>query len=423
MTEAPETHPDTRVQQLHALVDGTPSPRSWSGSRGRIHLAYEPEQVGRILQGREFARTPLMAQLAGNGMIWSDGDDWRDHRRLAQPIFHERVMHRYLGAFNWGVDGLVARLEELAAVGAPFALHDELIRFTIRVLYRSMFNRELPVDHDKGDLLLSFFDMVGEVSWSLLYGAMGTPLSRSIVKCRDLRALVDREIETILESGLSTPDREEEDFIGIFLGQVPEAGIKDEILTIFLAGAETTSNLLAWMILLLANEPDEERVVREELQAMPPDASIDLPMLEGLPRLHAAVRETLRLYPPIWMIGREVVERTSIDDHSVDPGDWTLAFIYYLHRNPMLWDQPDRFVPGRFLEEPEGPCRHAYAPFGGGRHLCLGKHFAEYESLMAAATILRRFRFDLAVPRERSLRASVGLTLRPDGTMVRVRTS
>jgi cytochrome P450 len=354
-------------------------------------------------------------------MIWSDGDDWRENRRLAQPLFHERVMGRYAHGITTGIDGLIERLDGRVASGEPFDLYEEMIRFTLRTLYLSVFNQKLPIDHDKGELMTSFFDVVGKVFWSLLYSPMGMTLDSSITRLKDVRALVDREIDEIIRLSAERALDEQDDLIKAFVGNLSDQQLRDEVLTVFLAGAETTSNLMVWLAIMLGRHPEERALVDKELQDLPNDQPVRFDMLGKLSCLQSAIRETMRLFPPVWMVGRKSTEDTDLNGRQVCMKDWLLVFVYQVHRNPEIWTDPDRFLPERFRKEPDGPVRHAYVPFGGGRHLCLGKHFAEHESLLAAASVFRRFSFEFEPGSNLPLESWIGLTLKPREVIVRAR--
>ena len=409
---------DTRCRQIEEMIGPNEPDRSWKVPSGiDVHLVTAPSDVADVLIKDCYSRSDFMKRIGGQGLIWTDGEDWKNHRRMVQPIFHERVMSRYSNAMMKATAGLVDRLDDHARSGEAFSLVDVMMQFTIRTLYLAIFELDLGADHDRGELLTDYFDIVGEITNSVLAPGSQT-LSARAADYPVLRRRIDEEIDSILKWD-SEHHNEQDSFITMFLGNVPDDVLRDQILTVFLAGAETTSILLSWLIILLQEHPDQNDRVDAELRSLP-DRAVDFGMLGDLPILNAAIRESMRLYPPIWMISRTAGEDVMLGDRRVATNDWMLVLPYYTHRIPDLWRDPHAFRIDRFLDEPDGPTRHSYLPFGAGRHLCIGKHFAEYESLLTAATVLRRYVFD--VSERADIEPWPGLTLKPrQPVMTRVR--
>lgn len=211
-----------------------------------------------------------------------------------------------------------------------------------------------------------------------------------------------------LRSDLGSSD---DDLVGSFQKKIDPELLKDEIQTFFLAGAETTSNLMSWLILLLeAGKTEQARVVKEVDSAVSGDRC-QPEEIADMPFLRAVMDETMRLYPPVWLPTRQVTRDTMLNGREVAAKDWFFVCVYLLHRNHNLWEDPHLFRPDRFLVDKDEIARYAYAPFGGGRHLCIGKHFAELETMLLTATLLKKFRFERVddIP----LDPWPGLTLKP----------
>jgi cytochrome P450 len=249
-----------------------------------------------------------------------------------------------------------------------------------------------------------------------------TPRLVAVRRAREeLDALVFR---MIAERRASAP---RDDLLGAMLAAVDDDGsgmndaqLRDETVTLFLAGHETTALALTHALVLLAKHPDVERRVVAEIDSVLGDRE---PTAEDVPRLELVervVKESMRLYPPAWVTGREIVRPFRLAGLDLEVGDQVLVSPWTSHRDPRFWPDPEAFDPDRFLPEPsrQRP-RFAFFPFGGGPRVCVGNHFAMMEAAILLAMFVRRFHVEL-LPFE-ELRFAPAVTLRPKGEGVRVR--
>jgi len=206
--------------------------------------------------------------------------------------------------------------------------------------------------------------------------------------------------------------------------------IRDEAMTIFLAGHETTANAMAWTWHLLGAAPKVDQTLQEELTRVLAGRT---PSVEDVPRLEyarAVIAESMRLYPPAWTMGRRAIERHTIDGHTIEPGALVIMSQWVVHRDPRWWDAPEQFQPERWLtdwapgtgsREPGTGKRtrpkYAYFPFGGGSRICIGESFAWTEAILLLATIAQRWRFEPVSAPVREPR----ITLRPKDLLMRPR--
>ncbi|MDG2020859.1 MAG: cytochrome P450, partial [Phycisphaerales bacterium] len=227
---------------------------------------------------------------------------------------------------------------------------------------------------------------------------------------------VDRLID-VRRAGKTNTDDDRTDALGRIIDEVGKAGnqegVRDEVRSLLVAGAETTSNTLGFLLLMLAAHPEARTRLEREIDAGSNGAS---------PFLDAVVFETLRLFPPVWFQTREATAPVTLGDRRLEKDDLVFVSTALIHRHPDLWAEPDSFMPERFLPGSEGawqpPHRYAFFPFGGGRHLCLGRHLAMHELRIAVREIVRRFRVELV--EEIPLVAELGVVLKPD-RKIRVR--
>jgi cytochrome P450 len=387
-------------ERITRLMDRGPQQ---AGSR-KVVLINDPADVQAVMHSPSIVRNDTMRTLAGDGLIFSDGNKWRERRRAMQPSFPPADPVRHAVEVEWAVADLMRRLEDIAKSGETFLLLEEMLRFTTRLIYRVAFGIELPVDHDTGPMLIRFFDAAAETSMAFIDAQ--SPLDINAMRTfQSARADLDREIEAIMEHGRQNGVGRDH-VLGILLGMVSDESefgdedVRDEIRTLLLAGAETTSNVLTWLFLLLDTHPVERSDIEAELDA---GSETDL--------LHASILETMRLFPPVWFISRQALAPVTVSQCTFDSGDWAFICTYLVQRNPDYWKQPNTFLPRRFAPGYVLPHRYAWFPFGGGRHLCLGKALGELETLVAARSIMRRFR--LVRAGNDSLLPRLGLVLKP----------
>ena len=383
----PTTTVIDRILDLHGS-----DPRPDGPSR-RLIVA-DPEDFGNILHSASFERTDFVQLLAGPGLLASEGDAWREHRRILQPAFPPRDPDAHLESIEWAMPAFNRRLEGFARTGRPICLLREMTRIVGRVIYRAVFGIEIDVDEDRierfepmlhaaGDLLLSLVVPGGRVDADL------------IARVRNARVGADEEIDWIIERRRDRPVDGVDDALGRLLdaerdGAIDAEGVRDEVRSLILASTETSSHSLVWCLRLLNGHPGIRAAIEREID----DGEAG--------RLDAAIFETLRLYPPVWSNEREAIEATELANRSWAVGDRAVLSVYRLHRDPALWPEPDRFDPDRFLD-PEGgawrpPHRFAYLPFGAGRHLCVGRNLALLEMNRILRAIVARFRIEFDEP-------------------------
>ncbi|MEE2971511.1 MAG: cytochrome P450 [Planctomycetota bacterium] len=394
----------TRVIEIDRLVE-----RGARGPTGSpCHFVVDPQEVELVLHSPAFDRQRLGRAFVGDGLIFSDGDHWRTRRRILQSSYPGRAPDLQLADVRRALPSLVSRIEATARSGAPIDIVDEVSRFGLHVLYRTAFHQALPDDHDRVQLILDYFDSVGGLIASTIFPGLGLD-SKVMAAVRAADSAMTNEIDRLIEvrRGIEDGDTPKDP-----LGRLVEAlgddheGIRDEMRSLLLAGAETTSNVVGFLVLLLADHP----AVPERLFTV-----LDRAETEDPPFLDAVVMETLRLYPPVWMLAREAREPTRIGEIAAEADDLVFIVTSLIQRRPDHWADPDRFDPDRFLDD-DGDIRrpahrYAYFPFGGGRHLCLGRHLGLHEVREAARALVERFRF---TPESSERGAELGMVLKPD---------
>ena len=393
----------TRVVEIDRLVE-----RGARGASGRaVRFLANPDHAQIALHSPAFDRQRLARSFVGDGILFSDGDHWRERRRIIQPAYPPREPDHHLEDIRWAVPGLVARIAEAAEAARPIPVVDETVRYTTRVLYRSGFGQDLAMDHDRVGVILDYFDAIGGVLSSTIFPGMGLDAD-VMASVGRAQAAMTEEVDRLVSI---RRDLGGIDGAADALGRIIDAlgddvdGTRDEVRSLLVAGAETTSNVLGFLLLLLADHPGiQDRLV--EAFETSPDGD---PLL-----LDAVVMEALRLFPPVWFQAREAREDIEVGGETIGKDDLVFVATALIQRSPELWPDPDRFDPDRFLAE-DGTLRrpthrYAYMPFGGGRHLCIGRHLALHELREAIRALVPRFRFD---PVDEAPEVELGVVLKP----------
>ena len=354
--------------------------------------------------------------MLGEGLLTSEDPLHRQHRKLILPAFHH---HRLQGYADTAV-GLTERTAAGWQDGEVFALDREMMRLTLEIAAETLFGAhvEWAVTRISRalDTAMRVFRrrMVNPLADVLL--ALPLPESRRI---RRARADLDRVVYGIIEARRAER-RARPDLLGLLLeaqdedtgAHLTDAEVRDEVMTLFLAGHETTANALAWTHVLLARHPDAAARLHAEVDAVLGDRPAGFDDLRDLAFTRQVFSEALRLYPPAWAISRLAVRDTILGGHRIPEGSILTISPYVLHHDARLWANPETFDPDRFAPEADIK-RHKFAflPFSAGPRGCIGEQFAWMEGVLVTATLAQRWR--LRLPDERPIPLQPSVTLRP----------
>lgn len=386
----------------------------------RVYLANHPDLIEDVLvtQSRHFIKhfaLRLNPIVLGKGLLTSEGDFWLKQRRLIQPVFLKQRIAGYASA-------MVAATERHLADWRPGEkrdIHVEMMRLTLAIAAKTLFNAEVGGDaHAIAQAMEVMQQNFLERFNSLLPLPLWIPTPANLRAKRAVRQLDDVMFRIIRQRRQDNADHG--DLLSLLLrardiddgSAMSDKQLRDEAMTLFLAGHETTALVLSWGWYLLALNPDVEQKLCAELDAV---LGGRLPTVEDLPRLKYAEwvsLETMRLYSPAYVIGREATVDCAIGGYAVPRGTTVLMPQWVVHRDARFWDEPERFRPERWGEEKiKTMPKFAYFPFGGGPRTCIGNTFAMMELALIFATIAQRFRFRLEAGRAVTPLAS--FTLRP----------
>lgn len=372
-----------------------------------VVLVNHPEYIKHILQenNKNYSKQThdyrVLKPVVGEGLLTSEGDFWLRQRRLIQPAFHRQKINEFGNLMTSSTLKMLQRWQDDPFRGKPFDVANEMMRLTLGIVGKSLFNQDLSQEADTvGRSFTKASDYTARKLRSVLPPTGGRQFKDAI---RDLDRVV-MEIIAERRAGQGLKDNRKEDLLDMLLEArdqengkgMTDQQLRDEVMTLMLAGHETTSNALSWTWYLLSQNPAAREKLETELQAV---LNGRTPEMEDLPRLRytkMVIQESMRLYPPAWIMSRRAEVDNVLGDFLIPAKSIIHISPYLMHRNPEYWQEPEKFVPERFT--PEAQAAHpafTYFPFGGGPRLCIGRDFAMAEAQLILATIASRYRFEL----------------------------
>ncbi|MCK1745801.1 cytochrome P450 [Bradyrhizobium sp. 139] len=367
----------------------------------------QPDAIRHVLLSNyeNYTRTPagirMLRPVLGEGLLIAEGQAWTHQRRTLAPAFTPRATADLVPHMTAVLDETVPKLE--ARTSEPVDLREIMQRMTLEIAGRTMFSfgmdlhgptlRNFVMEYGARLGRPYFFDMLLPVSW---------PSPMDFARARFRKRWTEFVATLISERRAAgkkdgAPPRDLFDLMDA--ARDPETGkgfsdeqLVDEVATMILAGHETTATALFWAFYLLALDPETQEEVASETRGEHLDSMADIDRQKFA---RAVVEETMRLYPPAFLIARAAREKDNAAGVEIGKGDIIMIAPWLLHRHEKLWDQPNAFIPKRFMSK-EAPDRFAYLPFGAGPRVCIGAPFAQAESVLALARLIGAFRVELA---------------------------
>lgn len=365
----------------------------------------------------DFVRLPagrrVIGPIAGNGLVLADGEAWRHQRRVLAPAFTPRTLPLMLRFVARSAEESCRRLA--AGLGSPADLRSEMQRVALDIATTSMFSLETgALGAEIRALVSGYLDRLGRptVSDFLMPPGWPTPSSprRALFRRRWL-ALVRAVLAARRgQDGQGAP-RDLFDLLVEAHGDAPGGLLADEVGTLIVAGHETTASTLFWACTLLAREPGLQEALAAEAAGLDLTEAGAAASLAQLRLARSVAQETLRLYPPVYVIARRAARPSTVEGTAIPAGSIVMIPTWVLHRNPRWWDRPETFDPRRFLDGPE-PDRFVYLPFGAGPRICIGAQLALAEATLVLARLMREFR--LTLDGDRPVLPVATTTVRPD---------
>lgn len=389
-----------------------------------FYIATHPDHVSRVLQENQRAYSKdtfqynLLKIVTGNGLLTSDGAFWLRQRRLAQPAFHHRRLEALDALITAAIADMLEDWEGAAAREAPIDVAAAMMQVALRIVGQALFSIDIREEADVlAQAVLVVLDHIVERARTLGLTPEWLPTARNH-HFRAALATLDRVVyATIARRRQAGGD---DDLLSMLLAArdeetgegMSDRQVRDEVMTLLIAGHETVASALAWTWYLIARAPEVERKLHAEVDAV---LGGRLPSAADLPRLmytRQVFEEALRLYPPAWIITRKTLAADVLGGYPIPAGALVVLSPYVTQRRPDLWENPEAFDPERFAPaRAAGRPRFAYFPFGGGARLCIGNHFALVEAQLIIASVAQRFHLRLAS--DHPVEPEPSVTLRP----------
>ncbi len=390
-------------------------------------FSINPDVIQHILQkgNRKYAKSPIqtdaLAAYIGFGLLTTEGDYWLRQRRLIQPGFHRQKLVGLVDIMQQEVIKACASFENSALNGIPIDMNQQGMEIAFKIVATSLFSSDIS-DEKMNELSHSI-----EAVQAFFIRTIRLPFMKPIYQLTgkikkhqqisdDIATILDELIENRRKSG-----QRKDDLLDMLLetryedtGEgMTDTQLRAESLILFVAGHETTANVITWMFYLLAQHPQVVQKLRQEFDTVVGKDELDYEDFRNIPYAVQVINESMRMYPPAWIIDRMAISDDEIDGFEVQKNDLMIPFIYGLHHSKDLWDQPEQFNPDRFSRENKKD-RHPYAflPFGGGPRLCIGNNFAIMELQLILFHLILRFDFELADQTPVDLLPMI--TLKPD---------
>lgn len=373
-----------------------------------VFLLSHPDAIQEVLvtHNHRFMKGQALQEarrLLGQGLLTSEGDLHRRQRRMIQPLFHRRRIAAYAEVMT----DYAARAAGRWPDGGTIDLHQEMVRLTLAIVGKTLFDTDIEAREARevGRALTTIMGMFDRLTLPFAGLLERLSLLRGTRRFLEAKERLDRIIYRMIEDR-RTAGASGADLLSLLLAAQDQEGdgagmpaqqVRDEAMTIFLAGHETTANALTWTFYLLSQNPEAERRLHAEVDDVLGDR---LATAEDVPHLRyteMVLAESMRLFPPAWIVGRRALAEHEVGGYRLPPGSLVGMSQFLVHHDPRWFPEPDRFAPERWRPEEEaGRPKFSYFPFGGGPRLCIGEPFAWMEGVLVTATIAQRWRMRLA---------------------------
>ncbi|GLV53567.1 cytochrome P450 [Dictyobacter sp. S3.2.2.5] len=388
--------------------------------RDKVFFLAHPDDIRELLvvQHENFHKghgVMMLDRMLGNGLITNDGDSHRRQRRLVQPTFHRKRIAGYARSMAEAAQQQAHTWRDSQTVD----MSQEMMQLTLTIVGKTLFNADVTQEADTVQAALvtamEAFRKLGLSPLGELVERLPLPIN---ARLRRARAQLDKVVYRIIEEH-RRQGSDQGDLLSMLLMARDEDGstmddrqLRDEVMTLFLAGHETTSNALTWTWYLLAKNPQVRAKLQQEVDSILADRTASIEDLPHLTYTEKVLTEAMRLCPPVWAIDRIAIRDTNLRGIHIPRLSRVVMSQYVVHHNPSLYPDPEKFDPERWTPEArETRPKFAYFPFGGGPRLCIGEAFAWTEGILLLATLTQHWEANLA-PRAR-IKFQPAVTLRP----------
>ncbi len=389
-----------------------------------FYLIVDPAGVEHILQTHQLKyRKPnrfnnAFGVIAGNGLVTSEGEHWLKQRRLMQPSFHREALVSLTDMMAANIQWLLSEWDQLPD-GAEIDIAHEMMRLTLKNVGMSLFGIDISDQSNKiaPNLIRAF--QHARYKLNAPFSLPEWLPTRENREFKEARAALNEVVQDIIDTHRRSASTH--DLLNLLIStqdadtgeRMTDEQLRDEVITLLIAGHDTVGAALSWAWILLSQNPDKRAILNSEVRHL----SSRYPLwadMQNMPYVKQVFDESMRMYPPAWGQPREAIENDIVEGFEIEKGHMIALCQYINHRDPRWWSEPEQFKPERFADgsEKDRP-KVAYFPFGGGSRMCIGNHFATMEAMLALAGISQRYDIDLIS--NESVQMDLTFTLKPKG--------
>lgn len=338
--------------------------------------------------------------MLGTGLLTSEGDFWKRQRRLAQPAFHRERLSRFADQMVSATDDALVSWEKKAKTGEAFDVHEEMMTLTLRIVGLTLFDIDVAGKQaaDIGEAVTVAVHWCNAHVQAIVRVPLAVPIPRN-VKFRKALQTLNRLVEDIISQRRGNT-AEKHDLLAMYMEatdadtgeKMTDKQLRDEVMTLILAGHETTANALSWAFYLLSQNPDVRDRMHEEVTRVLGNRTPTFEDVRNLEYTGWVLQEAMRLYPPVWVFERTALSDDEIDGFRIPKGAGVAVSPFVMHRDPAYWENPEKFDPERFSPARSASrSKHLYLPFGGGPRVCIGNMFAMMEAQLILARVAQKY--------------------------------
>ena len=376
-----------------------------------------------LTQAKSFSKgllSEILDFVMGQGLIPANGDVWKIRRKVIVPSLHKKYVTSMVGMFgDCGLKG-ISQLARAEKANESVEMENFYSRFALDIIGKAVFNYDFDSLSTDDPVIKAVYTVLREAEYRSVtfIPYWKVPPLRWLVprqrKCEEALVLVNETLNKLISRCKTLVEEEDEEFVEEYMNtedpsilhfliasgdDVTSKQLRDDLMTLLIAGHETTAAVLTWTTFLLAKHPEVKAKVFEEVDRVCGDRNPTVADMRELKYTTRVINESMRLYPQPPVLIRRALEPVTLGGYNIDAGTDFFISVWNLHRNPRIWDEPDTFKPERFpIDAPmpnEYTEEYAYLPFGGGQRKCVGDQFAMFESIVSLAMIMRRFDFEL----------------------------
>jgi cytochrome P450 len=356
-----------------------------------------------------------MKTLLGEGLLTSEDEFHMRQRRLIQPSFTKQHVQLYADDMSLITEEIVSSWKE----EEERLISRDMMELTLAIIAKTMFSMDMKQGHEK---VGKHLDVILNIATKRIRSVLKTPLALNTPQNKSLTEAI-KKVDDVLYEIIEKRNNSEtkEDLLGVLMRARDEESqetmtsqqLRDEAMTILLAGHETTANALSWSLYLLTQHPEKAKLLYEEVDRVLGKKRANYHSMKDLIYTQQVIWESMRLYPPAWLISRKAIEDVTIGNYKIHKGETVMMSSYIMHRSSKYFSNAEEFNPERFTNgKVEGVPEYVYFPFGGGPRVCIGNHFAIMEATLVLATLVQNYSFELA-QNHHKVEAEPLITLRP----------